>query len=429
MNHPYNYDFVDDTTDHGSIVDRFRPKLDRFETIYRAIHKDPELSLQEEKTAKIAANELKRLGYEVTEGVGGHGVVGILKNGPGKTVLLRADMDALPIEEKTGLEYASTKTMRDADGNEKPVMHACGHDMHVATLLAAAALLQAARSHWSGVLIVLFQPNEERNGGAKAMVDDGLYDRIIPIPDIILGQHVVPLKTGVIAIRSGPVLTAADSFDVRVFGKGGHAGSPQHCIDPVLTTSLIIVRLQTIVSREVSPTDVAIISCGSIHAGSAGNVIPDYVDLKVNVRTYSPQVRKKVLASMERIFNAEAQASGVEQMPAIKQIERTPMTVNNPNRTRPLTDAFRTYFKDNTWKMEQDTATEDFDNLASPHRIPYVYWNYGGTDADKWDDANEKHKLSELIPENHSAYFAPVIEPTMHTGTDAFALAALTFLT
>ena len=248
-------------------------------------------------------------------------------------MLLRADMDALPIEEKTGLEYASTKRMIDVDGHEVPVMHACGQDMHVASLLATADLLSAARLDWSGTLIVLFQPNEERNGGAKAMVDDGLYDRIIPVPDIILGQHVVPLKTGVVAIRSGPILTAADSFNVRVFGKGGHEGSPQKCIDPIVTTSIAIVRLQAIVSRELNPLDVAIISCGSIHAGTAGNIVPEFVDLKLNIRTYSPLVRDQVLKSIKRIFNAEATSLGVEKMPIIEQTEQTP-----PNRQRPRKD-------------------------------------------------------------------------------------------
>ena len=408
-----------------------------YEEIYRTIHRDPELSIQEENTAKLVAKNLKESGYRVIEGIGGHGVVGIFTNenrrghrqGRRKTVLLRAEMDALPIKEKTGLEYASVKTMEDTDGSKNPVMHACGHDMHIAVLLATAALLHNARSSWSGTLIVLFQPNEERNGGARAMVEDGLYEKIIPVPDIILGQHVVALKAGVVAIRSGPILTAADSFDVRVFGKGGHAGTPQHCIDPILTTSLIIVRLQTIVSREINPTNTAIISCGSIHAGSAGNIIPDYVDLKVNVRTYSPHVREKVLASMQRIFHAEAQASGAERMPTIKQTERTPMTINDTAKTQILTNVFNKFFLNNSWEMQQDTATEDFDNLASPRNIPYVYWNFGGTDADRWDKANKEGKLSELIPENHSAYFAPVIEPTMRTGVDAFALAALTFLT
>ena len=215
----------------GSIVDRFRPIMDQYEEIYRTIHKDPELSLQEVKTAKLTADNLTHLGYDVTEGIGGHGVVGVLKNGQGKTLLLRAELDALPVEEKTGLDYASTKTMRDTDGNDRPVMHACGHDMHIATLLAAAALLQAARLHWASMLVVLFQPNEERNGGAKAMVDDGLYDRVISIPDIILGQHVVSLKTGVIAIRSGPILTMpkARSAPSRRRGRGRN---PPGCHPP-----------------------------------------------------------------------------------------------------------------------------------------------------------------------------------------------------
>ncbi|KAF4633453.1 hypothetical protein G7Y89_g4664 [Cudoniella acicularis] len=410
------------------IINSFRPDLAPFEEIYRTIHHDPELSLQESSTAEIAAKYIEGIGYEVTKNIGGHGVVGMLNNGPGRTVLLRADMDALPVLEKTGLEYASEKTMVDADGNETPVMHACGHDMHVAALLATAKLLYNAKAEWSGTLIVLFQPNEERNGGAKAMVDDGLYEKIVPVPDVILGQHVVSLPSGTVAIRSGPALTAADSFNVRVFGKGGHAGTPQHCIDPILLSSHIIIRLQSIISREIAPTDIAVITCASIHGGSAGNVIPDHVDFKLNVRTYNLNVRTKVLKAIERIIKSEAEAAGVEQLPTIQQYERTPMTINDPNATEVLTISLKQYFGEDTWEMDLDTATEDFDNLASPHNIPYVYYNFGGTDSKKWHEAKKKGKLSELIPENHSPFFAPVIQPTLQTGVDAFAIAALTFL-
>jgi amidohydrolase len=231
-----------------------------------------------------------------------------------------------------------------------------------------------------------------------------------------------------VAIRSGPALTAADSFNVTVLGKGGHAGTPQHCIDPILLVSHIIVRLQSIVSREIAPTDVAVITCASIYGGSTGNVIPDHVDFKLNVRTYDPAVRTKVLNAIDRIIKAEAEAAGVEKLPIIQPYERTPMTVNDPKMTQRLTSSFQQYFGKETWEMELDTATEDFDNLASPHHVPYVYWNFGGTDAKKWNDAKKKGELSKLIPENHSPFFAPVIEPTLHTGTDAFAIAALTFL-
>ncbi|KAH8591410.1 peptidase family M20/M25/M40 protein [Bisporella sp. PMI_857] len=422
------YELVSHVADPGVIVKKFRPNLAPFEAIYRQIHQDPELSLQERNTAKIAAEHIKKIGYHVTENIGGHGLVGLLKNGPGKIVLLRADMDALPLLEKNDLDYASNKTMKDVNGIERPVMHACGHDMHVAALLAAATLLYDAKSEWSGTLIVLFQPNEEQNGGAEAMVKHGLYDKIVPIPDVILGQHVVSLRSGAVAIRSGPALTAADSFDVTVFGKGGHAGTPQHCIDPILLASHIIIRLQSIISREIAPADIAVITCASIHAGSAGNIIPEQVDFKLNVRTYDESVRSKVLKAIKRIITAEAEAAGVERLPIIKQYERTPMTVNDPEKTDTVMKAFQQYFGEDLRAMELDTATEDFDNLASVHRIPYVYWNFGGTEANKWNDAEKKGKLSELIPENHSPFFAPVIEPTLQTGTDAFSLSALTFL-
>ena len=306
-------------------------------------------------------------------------------------------------------------------------MHACGHDMHVATLMATATLLYSARAHWSGTLICLFQPNEELAGGAQAMVDDGLYNKI-PLLDIILGQHVLPLKTGRVALRAGPIFTAVDSFEIRIFGKGGHGTKPHLCIDPIVTTSHIIVRLQGIVSREVAPAELAVVSCGSIQGGDASNIIPDHVDLKLTVRSYLPHVHKRILQALHRIVNAECEASGAGRKPVFKTIMHAPSTINDPEKTKVLNNVFQAYFGDNLEEMEPNPGSEDFSVLASAKNIPYLYWIYGGAEARNYEEAEKLDRIDEMVPYNHSSLFAPEIEPTMRTAVDSFSLAALTFL-
>jgi amidohydrolase len=410
-----------------AIIDRYRPDLQPFEMVYKDIHRHPELGTQESRTASIAAEHLKALGFTVHEKIGGHGVVGVFHNGQGLVLLLRADMDALPILEQTGLPYASKVMAKDPSGVLRPVMHACGHDTHVASMMAAASLLQAAKATWSGTLLFCFQPNEEHGRGAKAMVEDGLYSKV-PRPDIVLGQHVTQLKTGIVAIREGPVMAAADSFDVRIFGRGGHGSQPENTIDPVVIASYIVVRLQSIVSREVTPGKLAVITCGSLHGGETENVIPDYVDLKLNVRTYDPAVRDHTLAAIKRIIEAECQASGVEKKPSIIATTTYPVTNNSSEIVTPLKKTFKDYFGDKLWDMGQNLASEDISIFATSIGVPYAYWYFGGTDAQKWDDANKKGQLATLIPGNHSSHFAPVIEPTLETAIDAISLAVLTFL-
>ena len=413
--------------DPAVILERYRPDLSRFENIYKDIHRNPELGTQEVRTSNIVADHLRRLHIRVHVKLGGHGVVGVLQNGMGPTLLLRADMDALPIREQTGLPYASKVIGVDAKGIKRPVMHACGHDMHVASMMAVSTLLHSAIEEWSGTVIFLFQPDEEHGAGARAMVEDGLYEKV-PLPDIVLGQHVTPLKTGVVAIRSGPVLTAADSFDVRVFGRGGHGSQPQNTIDPVILASYIIVRLQSVVSREVAPQKLAVITCGSIHGGETENVIPDYVDLKLNIRTYDPEVREHVLASVRRVIESECEASCVSKKPTITATTTYPVTNNTPALVNPITETWDRFFGDMVWDMGQDTASEDISVLATSIDRPYAYWYIGSTEATIWDGANDKGKLSELIPGTHSSHFAPVIQPTLKTAVDAMTLAALTFL-
>lgn len=412
--------------DLRDLLDRFRPDLKPYEAIYRTLHSEPELSGQEEVTAQKAAEHLRSVGYEVHAKIGGHGVAGILRNGDGPTILLRADMDALPMEEKTGLDYASQRTVKDTDGVRKPVMHACGHDTHVTTMMAASTLLHAAREHWSGTLICLFQPSEEHLDGAKAMLEDGLYERI-PKPDLVLAQHVGPMRAGSVSLRAGPLLTAADSFDVRIYGRGGHGSAPQTTIDPIVIGAAIITRLQSIVSREVTPGKLAVVSCGSIQAGHTSNIIPDELDMKLNVRTYDSAVREKVCAAIHRIIEAECQAAGTTQKPLITKTSSTPATINDGKTIDTLRETFQPYFEKNLVEMEPPTASEDFSLLATAVGAPYVMWMFGGTDEKTWDDAVAKGTEHEL-PSNHSPFFAPVIEPTLRTGIDAIALGALTFL-
>lgn len=271
--------------------------LPSLEAIYKDVHAHPELSMQETRTAGLAAKHLQENGYEVASGVGKTGVVGIRRNGDGPTVMLRADMDALPIREATGVDYASTEQVLDASGAPTPVAHACGHDMHVAWLAGASALFARARDTWKGTLIVLFQPGEETAQGARAMIDDGLFTRF-PKPDVVLGQHVMVGPAGTVAGSAGPITSAADSLQIRLFGRGAHGSMPQASIDPVVMAAATVLRLQTIVSRETAATDAAVLTVGVLQAGTKENVIPDEAVIKLNVRTFDETVRKRVLASM-----------------------------------------------------------------------------------------------------------------------------------
>ncbi|KAI9039989.1 putative zinc metallopeptidase [Aspergillus affinis] len=415
-------------TDHSlkSILDKFRPDVKIFEDIYRQLHNSPELSGQEKETSELVANFLNKLGFEVHTHIGGYGVASVLRNGSGPTVLLRADMDALPIHEKTGVPYASHKTVKDKDGVEQPVMHACGHDFHVVGLLASAELLHSARQYWSGTLICIFQPAEEQLSGAQAMIDDGLYEKI-PKPDVVLAQHVMRQRAGTVTVRPGRLLTAADAFDVRVYGRGGHGSAPHTCIDPIVIGAAIVTRLQTVVSREVIPGELAVVSCGSIQAGSTPNIIPSHLDLKIGVRTYDPKVRERVNAAIRRIIEAECEAGGAVQKPLIKCTHSAPATINDGEMVKALRGTFESYFEDNLVDDEPAAASEDFSLLATTVDAPYVMWTFGGVDPQTWEDAVAKGTVHEL-PSNHSPFFAPVIQPTVQVAVDAMSVGALTFL-
>jgi hippurate hydrolase len=397
------------------------------EEFYRFLHEHPELSHQEHRTAAAVADRLRRSGFEVHERMGGTGVVGVLRNGDGPTVLLRADMDALPVREATGLPYASTATGTDGDGNDVPVMHACGHDVHVACLLGAARLLAGSPAAWSGTLVALFQPAEETGAGARSMVDDGLA-AIIPGVDVALAQHVMPLPAGWIGTRAGPVLTAADSMRVTVHGRGAHGSMPHAAVDPVVLAAMIVVRLQTIVAREVPASETAVLTVGSIQAGTKSNVIPDSAQLLLNLRTYSDATRSTMLDAIRRIVTAECHASGSPRDPEFELFDRFPVTDNDPATTERVAAAFAEFFADRAGMVPQQPASEDFSDIPNALGVPYTYWCIGGTDADTYHRAQRAGRVAQDIPVNHSATFAPVVQPTLDTGTQALVVAALAWL-
>ncbi|MGV0578260.1 amidohydrolase [Mycolicibacterium elephantis] len=397
------------------------------EQFYRDLHRNPELSHQEFGTAREVADRLRGFGYEVHDGVGGTGVVGVLPNGPGPAVLLRADMDALPVEEATGLEYASTVRATDADGIEVPVMHACGHDVHVTALLGAAQLLADGREHWRGTVIALFQPAEETSDGARGMVDDGLA-RLLPKVDVALAQHVLPAPAGRVGVRAGALLSAADSMRITVHGRGAHGSMPQAAVDPVVLAAMIVVRLQTVVAREVAPGESAVLTVGSIHAGSKSNVIPDRAVLQLNIRTYSESTRTAVLDAIRRIVTAECQASGSPKDPEFELFDRFPLTRNDDDTTARVSEAFTAFFGDRCRQMPQQTASEDFSEIPAALGAPYTYWGIGGIDPEVYQRAAEHGRVDQDIPVNHSSTFAPVIQPTLDTGTQALVVAATAWL-
>src|ERR1700741_221946 len=397
--------------------------LPDLEALYKDIHSHPELSMQETRTAGLAADRLHAAGYEVTTGVGKTGVVGLLRNGDGPTVMLRADMDALPVEEATGLPYASKITAKDLDGNTVPVGHMCGHDMHVTWLVGATKLLAEAKTTWRGTVMAVFQPGEETAQGAQAMIDDGLFERF-PKPDVVLGQHVMVGPSGTVAGRAGAITSAADSLQIRLFGRGAHGSMPQASIDPVVMAAATVLRLQTIVSREVAAAEAAVVTVGVLQAGTKENVIPDEAIIKLNVRTLDEDVRKRVLAAIARIVNAEAAASGAPRPPEITPLDRYPLNVNDTEATRRVVDAFRRHFPaERVRQTGPAPASEDFGSFGTEWHVPSVFWFVGGTDPDVYAQAKKAGRINQL-PVNHSPLFAPVIHPTLKTGVETLVVAA-----
>lgn len=389
------------------------------EDVYRDLHRHPELSGHEHRTAAVVAERLVLAGFEVTTGIGGTGVVGMLRNGDGPTVLLRADMDALPVQEATDLPYAS-----EVAG----VAHACGHDMHTACLLGAAQLLADGQKHWGGTLAVVFQPAEEALGGARGMVADGLAELVGPV-DVALGQHVAPLPAGSVATVSGPALSAADSIRVVVYGRGGHASMPQATVDPVVLAAAIVMRLQTIVAREIDAAEPAVLTVGRIAAGTKANIIADHAELQLNIRTYSEEVRSTMLAAIRRIVTAECAASNSPREPDIEIFESAPLTDNDPGVTEQVAAAFQSLFgADRLMVPPRVLGSEDFSDIANGVNAPYSFWLFGGADPAVYRAAEADGGGIADLPVNHSPRFAPVIQPTLATGTAALVAAALNWL-
>jgi hippurate hydrolase len=417
------------------------------EALYIDLHRHPELSFQETRTAGVVARHLGELGIEFEEGIGKTGVVGIIRNpstrlsnsgeavyrdtgesADGPVVWLRADMDALPVKEMTGLEYASTARGTDPAGSDVPVMHACGHDMHVTCLIGALEKLLATRDEWSGTIVAVFQPAEEYGAGSQAMIADGVLDRF-PKPDIVLGQHVTPLPSGTIGVRPGTQMAASDGLTVTLLGRGGHGSRPHSTIDPVVMAAATVMRLQTIVSREVDPRDVAVVTVGSIHAGLKNNIIPAEAKLELSLRYPDEEARERVLARVERVIRAEAQASGADEEPMIAVDHSLPPTINDVHATARLTLAFDSAFGDGTVvDPGMFTGSEDVSWFARDSGAPLVFWFWGGVDPQTFAEASAGGTIDRDIPTNHSPYFAPVINPTIGLGVDALVVAAREFL-
>jgi amidohydrolase len=402
-------------------------------TTYRNLHTAPELSHREEKTSAFVAGELRKLGFTVTERIGkyqntqwsGYGVVAVLKNGPGPTVLVRTELDALPVEEKTGLPYSSVVKTKNEAGVEVGVMHACGHDIHMTSFLGTARMLTELKSRWSGTLVMLGQPAEETGDGANAMLRDNLYANF-PKPDFAIALHDKPeLETGKVGYTPGYAMASATSIDIKIRGIGGHGSAPETTKDPIVVAAQVVMALQTIISRENSPLDPAVVTVGSIHGGTRYNIIPDEVNLQLTVRTYKEEVRKRILASIERIVKGVALTAGIpeDRAPVVKVSEGTQSTYNDPKLIERLVGTFKQALGDeNVMQMPPMMASEDFGYFSMDHTIPATIFWLGASEPAKVKASRES---GVALPGLHSALFAPVPEPTLRTGVKAMTSAVL----
>ena len=431
MSHP-TLDTVD-KTDYDTLVDQ--QTIEWLLATYKMLHAAPELSHHEEKTAAFFAGELRKLGYTVTEHIGkyekpdwtGYGVVGILKNGAGPTVLIRTELDALPVDEKTGVPYASkVKTKNDA-GVEVSVMHACGHDIHMTSMLGTAKVLAEKKGEWHGTLIILGQPAEETIDGARAVLRDGLYSNF-PKPDFAIALHdSADIETGKVGYVPGYAMASATGIDIKIRGLGGHGSKPEATKDPIVVAAQVVMALQTIISRENSPLDPAVVTVGSIHGGTRYNIIPDEVNLQLTVRTYKEDVRKRILASIERITKGVAAAAGIpeDRAPIVKvsETEITSATYNDPQLMERLAGVFKTALgPENVVKTSPVMGSEDFGYLSLDQKIPSVIFWLGAVDPVKVKESQER---GIALPSLHSSLFAPVPEPTLRTGVKAMTAAVL----
>jgi amidohydrolase len=381
--------------------------------LYLDLHQNPELSGHEVQTAAKLAARLRSAGYDVTEHVGGTGVVAILKNGSGPAILLRTELDALPVEEKTGLPYASKVHTKNDAGQDVPVMHACGHDVHMAALLGTAEIMARSKNTWHGTLILIGQPAEETISGAKAMINDGLFTRF-PKPDVAVALHVGNnTPAGTVSITPGTYNTNADSLRITIYGKGGHGASPNTTVDPIVIAARTILSLQTIVSREVKPGEMAVVTIGYVHAGTKNNIIPDQAEMGLTVRTYKQDVRKQILAAIDRIAKGEAEAGGAPREPSVERYEGTDSVYNDPALAARLRAPLEAALgKNNVLTGQPITPSEDFAYFLNAG-IPGFYFDLGGADPEKFAQAKAS---GTMLPSNHSPLFAPDADPALHTG-------------
>ena len=404
-------------------------------TTYKSLHAAPELSHHEEKTAAFFATQLRAMGYTVTERIGkyeksewtGYGVVAVLKNGAGPTVLLRTELDALPVDEKTGLPYASKVKMKNDAGQEVSVMHACGHDIHITNMLGTAKMLVELKDQWRGTLVLIGQPAEEVIDGARAVLRDGLYERF-PKPDYVIALHdSADLEAGKVGYTPGYAMASSTSVDIKIRGLGGHGARPESTKDPIVVAAQVIMALQTIVSREDSPLDPVVVTVGSIHGGTKHNIIPDEVDLQLSVRTYKEEVRKRVLASIERITKGIALAAGIPDDRApiviVSDTQVTGATYNEPQLTERLAAVFaKSLGPENVVKLQPVMMSEDFGYLSLDQKIPATMFSLGAVDPAKVKQSKE---TGTPLPSLHSALFQPLPEPTLRTGIKAMTSAVL----
>jgi amidohydrolase len=384
--------------------------------LYIDIHEHPELSSHEVETAAKLAERLRSLGFDVTEHVGGTGIVALMKNGAGPTVMLRTELDALPVEEKTGLPYASKVHATDDAGHDVSVMHACGHDLHMAAIVATGTIMAHSKDTWHGTLMLIGQPAEETIGGATGMIAAGLFTRF-PKPDVAVALHVSnQLPAGQVGVTPGIYNTSADSLKITIFGKGGHGSAPNTAIDPIVIAARTILALQTIVSREVKPGELAVVTVGYINAGTKNNIIPDHAEMGLTVRTRNADVRKQVLAAIDRITKAEAEAAGVPRAPEIDHYEGTDFVYNDPALAVRLKSVLETALgKQNVVVEPPITASEDFSYFVE-QGIPGFYFSLGGADPVRFAEAKAS---GAMLPSNHSPLFAPDVDPALHTGIQA----------
>ena len=404
-------------------LDQIYPQLD---ALYLDLHKNPELSMKEQRTSARMAEELRKLGYEVTAGVGGTGVVGVLRNGKGPTVLLRTELDALPVEEKTGLPYASTATGVNPQGQTVPVMHACGHDVHMAGWTGAAALLARTKDRWRGTVLMIAQPGEETVQGARAMIADGLFVRF-PKPDFAVAVHdSSDLPAGKVYFVPGPAMASVDSIDVTIFGRGGHGAKPNTTVDPVVIAARTVLAFQTLISREKDPLEPAVLTVGSIHGGTKYNIIPDEVKLQITLRTFNPEVRKLLLSGIERLAKTEAAAARAPKEPLLKVSESQDLTYNDPALTRRLAAVLAKQLgPENVQEIRPEMVAEDFGEFGKAAGVPSVQLRVGAVEPSKYEASK---KAGTPLPSLHSSGFAPDRERTIKAAATVLTLSALDLL-